>query len=224
MAVYRFRVTFEDNDEVYREIDIKSAQTFHDFHSAILSSIGFEDNCNASFFISDDMWRKGEEIALQMPVDESNKKIAKKTALPAYLMSKCKMAALIDDPHQKFIYIHDTVSPWVFMVELIKIVPDDVKVMYPKCFKSVGAAPKKGKAPVVIPDLLDDLEDIDETDHHVDDEAYVHAAEESDLTELNEEGEELIEKEEEDGIDEETEEEENEFGGFGDGVDSFDED
>jgi hypothetical protein len=224
MAVYRFRVTFEDNDEVYREIDIKSAQTFYDFHSTILSSIGFEDNCDASFFISDDMWRKGEEIALHLPADDSHKKSSRKTAMPKFQMSKCKMAALIDDPHQKFIYVHDPASPWVFMIELIKIVPDDVKVNYPKCSKTIGVAPKKVKAPIIAPDVLDDLEEDDEPDTHVDDEAYVHASEEVDLTELDEEGEEVIEKEGEDGMDEEIEEEDNEFGGFGDGVESFDED
>jgi len=223
--IYRFRVTFEDYDEVYREIDIKSSQSFEDFHSVILSSVGFEDNCGASFFISDDMWRKGDEIALTPPIENTDKRSRQKVAAPKYIMSKCKMAALIDDPHQKFIYIQDPASPWVFMVELIKIVPDDAKVKYPKCSKSVGTAPKKGKVPLVAPDILDDLEEIDEKDDHIDDEAYVHAPEEIDLTELNEEGEPVaeIEKEEE-GLDEEIEEEENEFGGFGDGIDSFDED
>jgi hypothetical protein len=222
--IYRFRVTFEDNDEVYREIDIKSSQSFQDFHSVILSSIGFEDNCNASFFISDDMWRKGEEITLTPPADSVDKRPNRKVALPKYIMANCKMAALIDDPHQKFIYIQDPASPWVFMVELIKIVPDDAKAKYPKCSKSVGVAPKKGKAPIVAPDLLDDLDDGDEGEESIDDEAYIHASEDVDLTELNEEGEPVAELEKEEGMDEEIEEEEEEFGGLGDGADSFDED
>jgi len=58
MSVYRFKVTFEDNDEIYREIEIKSVQTFEDFHFVILQSIGFDTIHNASFFISDDYWRK----------------------------------------------------------------------------------------------------------------------------------------------------------------------
>jgi len=222
--IYRFKVTFEDNDEVYREIDIKSSQSFQDFHSVILSSIGFEDNCNASFFISDDMWRKGEEIILTPPVDEGDKRPNRKVAPPKYIMGKCKMAALIDDPHQKFIYIQDPASPWVFMVELIKIVPDDAKAKYPKCSKSVGTAPKKGKMPIVAPDILEDLEDSDDEEESIDDEAYVQAPDEIDLSELNDEGDAGIVMEKEEGIDEEIEEEEEEFGGLGDGVDSYDED
>ena len=42
MAVYRFRITFENFEEVYREIEIKSDQTFEDLHFAIQSSIGFD--------------------------------------------------------------------------------------------------------------------------------------------------------------------------------------
>jgi hypothetical protein len=223
MAVYRFRVTFEDNDEVYREIDIKSSQSFYDFHSTILSSIGFEDNCEASFFISDDFWRKGEEIALQLPAEDTHKKSVRKTAPPKYVMSKCKMAALIDDPHQKFIYIQDPSTPWVFMVELIKILPDDIKINYPKCSKSIGTAPKKGKVPIVVPEVLDDLDDeMEEGDHHNDREAYVHADEEFDAEDLNLEVETEEEAEEEEVEDGERGETESEFGEFGDGVESFD--
>ena len=38
--VYRFKVWFENNDEVIRWIDIKPSQTFLDFHNAIQDAIG----------------------------------------------------------------------------------------------------------------------------------------------------------------------------------------
>jgi hypothetical protein len=34
-VVYRFRVTFEDYDEITRDIEIKSTQFFSDLHTAI---------------------------------------------------------------------------------------------------------------------------------------------------------------------------------------------
>ena len=64
MAVYKFSVTFEDYDDVYREIEIKSSQTFEDLHKAIQDSIGFDNKQLASFYMSNDMWRKGREITL----------------------------------------------------------------------------------------------------------------------------------------------------------------
>lgn len=41
MAIYRFRISFEDFDEVVREIDIKSNQTFEDLHRAVHRSTGY---------------------------------------------------------------------------------------------------------------------------------------------------------------------------------------
>jgi hypothetical protein len=189
MAIYRFRITFEDNDEVYRDIDIRSSQTFYDFHTTILSSIGFEDNSEASFFISDDMWRRGDEVALNPPPTEEKNRPNKKNKIepPKYTMKKCKMAALIDDPHQKFIYVHDPNNIWTFMIELMKIVPDDVKINYPICSKVVGIAPKKLKTPIIPPDILEDLE-LDELEDHHETEAYAHATEELGVEDLDEVG------------------------------------
>ena len=62
MAVYRFRVSFEEFDEVHRDIEIKSIQTFEQFHYAIQEAIGFDASKPASFFMSNDNWKKGQEI------------------------------------------------------------------------------------------------------------------------------------------------------------------
>ncbi len=54
MALYRFKVTFEDYDDVTREIDIKSTQTFEDLHRAIHQSTGYNGEFPSSFYISND--------------------------------------------------------------------------------------------------------------------------------------------------------------------------
>lgn len=204
MAVYRFKVTFEDDEDIYREIEIKSAQSFEDFHNSILQSVGLDGNHNASFFISDDYWRKGEEIVLHKVAHTD--KHGRKVEDTKRLMSKCKMASLIDDPHQKFVYIYDKNNHWAFMVELLKIVPDDDKATYPKCVKTVGVSPKATRMPATIPAVLDD-DDLDDDEHTVDDEAYVNAHDEDGIIELNsEEGEEETEE-----MAEGSDEEENEF-------------
>ncbi len=204
MAVYRFKVAFEDHEEVYREIEIKSSQNFEDFHTVILNSVNFDGDHDASFFISDDYWRKGEEIILRAGSDGN--KNDRKTDVSKRLMNKCKMASLIDDPHQKFVYVYDPKNHWTFMVELLKIVPDDAKASYPKCVKTNGVAPKNNNTPIVAPPVLDDDELDDE--NPVDDEAYVNAHCEDGIAELEgEEGEE----EEIEVMEEGSDEEENEF-------------
>jgi hypothetical protein len=183
MAVYRFKVTFEDNEDIYREIEIKSAQNFEDFHNVIVQSIGFDNMHDSSFFISDDYWRKGEEIRLR-------------AADGLRQMNKCKMALLIDDPHQKFVYVYDPKTHWTFLVELLKIVPDDAKATYPKVAKSVGESPKQHKASN-LPAAVDEDEDFLDDEPHSDDEAYIHAHSEDETALLEGvEGEEEVAAEE----------------------------
>jgi hypothetical protein len=135
MAIYRFKVSFEDFDEVVREIDIKSNQTFEDLHKAIHQSTGYNPEKSSSFYISTDHWIKGDEIAF-LP---NQRKVSNGVAL----MENSKLSSFIEDPHQKFYYIYDFDRPFDFHVELIKIILQaDPKVQYPFLFKKVGEAPK----------------------------------------------------------------------------------
>ncbi len=200
--IYRFKVTFEDNEEIFREIEIKSTQHFEDFHNAIVQCIHFDNTHNASFFISDDYWRKGDEITLHAPDEGDTNDRKRKNLAPKSQMKKCKMASLIDDPHQKFVYIYDPKTAWTFLVELLKIVPDDAKASYPKCAKSIGESPKQYNTINGLPPVLDDDDfEEDEDEVHNDDEAYVdaHSNDETALLE-GEEGEQEVEIEDEEHL------------------------
>ncbi len=196
MAIYRFKVAFEDNEDVYREIEIKSAQNFEDFHNVILQSIDFDNIHDSSFYISDDHWRKGEEIVLR-PAKEEDKR---RPSEPKRQMNKCKMASLIDDPHQKFLYVYDAKTQWTFLIELLKIVPDDVKATYPKCAKSIGIAPKQYLTSDAVNVVVDE-DEFDESEPETDDEAYVLATNEDEtaLLESEEGEEEAVEEDMEEG-------------------------
>lgn len=135
MAIYRFRISFEDYDEVIREIDIKSSQTFEDLHKAVHRSTGYTAEKSSSFYVSSDHWIKGDEIAY-LPVQ-------RKTDNGVILMENAKLSSYIEDPHQKFYYIYNFERPFDFHVELIKIIlQTDPNIEYPVLFKSIGEAPK----------------------------------------------------------------------------------
>ncbi len=212
MAIYRFKVSFEDNEEVFRELEIKSTQTFEDLHNVIVQSINFDNQHNASFYISDDYWRKGQEIVLRQTEPSENGNRKKPDAeVPKKIMNKCKMASLIDDPHQKFVYVYDPKTGWTFLVELLKIVPDDAKATYPRVVKTTGEPPKQYKATTVAAAVED--EEFDEDDSLPDDAAYENAHSEDETALLgSEEGdvetadEELTESEDEEEIDAEFDE------------------
>lgn len=168
MAIYRFRVSFEDYDDVIREIDIKSTQTFQDLHQAIHKSTGYNAEQSSSFYISNDQWIKGEEIAY-LP---NQRKIDRGIAL----MSGTKLSKFIDDPHQKFYYTYNFDRPFDFHVELLKILlNEEPGKEYPSLFKSVGEAPKPAGsviAPVTggeEPEEFDFLNELEYSEEDTDD-------------------------------------------------------
>src|SRR5574337_867135 len=125
MAVYRFRITFEDHDDIYREIEILGKQSYEEFHRAIQEAIGFDNSKDASFFMSDDLWRKGQEIALRPPKNDDDDDYPVRGKKEIKQMSKCRIADFIDDPHQRILYIFDPQAKWTLMIELTKILADD---------------------------------------------------------------------------------------------------
>lgn len=136
MAVYRFRVSFEDYDDVTREIDIKSNQTFEDLHRAIHQSTGYNPEYPSSFYVSNDNWIKGEEITFMPNQRRIDRGII--------TMDKVKLLKHIDDPHQKFYYTFNFDRPFDFHVELLKIFLDEnPATTYPSVVKSTGDAPKQ---------------------------------------------------------------------------------
>lgn len=198
MAVYRFRVCLEDNEDVYRDIDVKAAQTFDLFHDAIQEAFKFDKKHAASFFSSDDYWRKNDEITLNkedlvLNEEDKRKKIEKK-----YLMKDTKVAKFIEQPHQRFVYVFDPEAQWSFLIEMIKIVNEDPKVNYPACIRTVGTAPKQYKQVTVIKDDLSPemamaalLEDVNDEEVYKAIDSGEEGIEEDDLQALEgEEGEE----------------------------------
>lgn len=183
MAVYRFRVSFEDYDDVVREIDIKSNQTFKDLHYAIHKSVGYDAEKSSSFYVSNDQWIKNEEIAYlpnQRKVDRG-----------VSLMENSKLNAFIDDPHQKFYYIYNFDRPYDFHVELVKILENDDKE-YPLVFKSTGEAPKIFGITLGNPDeITGDEDDEDFSDEEI------FIADEDELNALNSHEEEEEEEDDE---------------------------
>lgn len=159
MAIYRFRVSFEDYDDIMRDIDIRSNQTFEDLHNAIHSTTGYAPEKSSSFYVSNDQWIKGNEIAY-LPYQ-------KKLDAGIALMNNSKLSNYIDDPHQKFYYTYNFDRPYDFHVELVKILLDPEKGKeYPSVFRSSGEAPKPlgvtvAAASSVISDDFDFLNDME---------------------------------------------------------------
>src|SRR5689334_24174425 len=113
MAILKFRIYWEDDDSVYRDVVIKHEQSFFDLLTIILKCFEFDNKHKATFFRSNDKWQRGKEITLE--------KYDKKYVAEPLLMNDTTIGSEIKDTNQKFIYVYDFNKNWTFMVELINV-------------------------------------------------------------------------------------------------------
>ncbi|MSQ78836.1 MAG: hypothetical protein EXR21_04060 [Flavobacteriaceae bacterium] len=142
MALYRFKISLEDYEDFFRTIDIHSTQTFQDLHLAIQDSVGFDKSQLASFYMSDDQWKRGFEVTLENMTNAEDENDDK--AMPMPVMKDCRLCDYIDDPHQKILYVFDFINMWTFYCEMTGIIlEENPKLTYPAVVKSEGLAPKQ---------------------------------------------------------------------------------
>lgn len=134
MPLLRFRVYWEEDDQIYRDIELLTGQTLLQFHEAINKAFEFDGKHAASFFESNDRWERGRAFSSEVL---TNKKDA-----PALSMVKTPVSALVSDPGQKFVYDYDPAKNWTFLVELIGVSRDDnPKKTYPLMVRKEGLGP-----------------------------------------------------------------------------------
>jgi Plasmid pRiA4b ORF-3-like protein len=136
MAILKFRIYFEEDESVYRDVVIRHTQTFQDLHEAILKSYEFDNKHKATFFRSNDHWLRGREISLEQ--------YDKEYKAPPLIMSETTIGSEIKNPNQRFIYSYDFNKNWGFLVELINVSKEEnPKISYPSVARTEGIAPSQ---------------------------------------------------------------------------------
>mgnify|MGYP001147842838 CR=1 FL=1 len=143
--IYRFKVRFEEEEDFERWIDIKTNATFLQFHNAIQDTLKFNKKEDASFYVSNDNWKKLKEIAIPAIMNES-----KTDNSPV-------IAAFINEPYQKFVYVADHNMEWTLEVELSKIMDETKGVKYPFIAKSFGHPPRQNGLQISDAELAEDM-------------------------------------------------------------------
>lgn len=202
MSVYKFRVAFEEDENIFRDIEIKPSQTMKDLNTIIISSFSLPEKSSKQLFRSNDNWHKQEEMDLNPKAIKKGKNVM----MPMLIN-------FIDDPHQRFLYEFETPKQaFSLLIELINInTAEKAGEIYPKVSKSAGPSPVRKE------DLMAHLSKkvVDE-----DDVVYGVDAEEDDIEGMGEEGEEAGVE----GEDESAEDNNDEFGGefdFESGAEDF---
>jgi len=152
MAILKFRVYFEEDDSVYRDVAVKHTQNFRQLHQVILRSYEFDSKHQATFYRSNDHWQRGKEISLE--------KYDKAYKAPPLLMAETTVGSEIRNPNEKFIYVYDFTRNWTFMVELINVSKEEnLRLDYPAVIKSEGIAPSQYGTKGLVGDKLAEMEE-----------------------------------------------------------------
>ena len=136
MAFLKFRVYWEEDDAIYRDVVVKHTQNFTELNNIILKAFEFDQKHDATFFRSNDIWKRGREISRAV--------YEKEYVAPPLLMEETTIGSEIIDTNQHFIYLYDFAKSWTFLIELIQVIKNadaDMKLEYPMVSRIEGVGP-----------------------------------------------------------------------------------
>lgn len=154
MAILKFRVYWEEDDAIYRDILVKHTQNFNDLHLIILKAFDFDQKHQATFYRSNDTWKRGREITKELY--ERNYQV------PPLLMTQTIIGSEIIDTNQHFIYEYDFVKSWSFLIELIQVIKNadaDMNVEYPLISRIEGVGPMQYGTKGLLDEKFADIEE-----------------------------------------------------------------
>ena len=136
MAILRFRVYFEEDDSVYRDVVVRHTQSFFDMHEIILKAYEFDNKHKATFYRSNDHWQRGRQITLEQYDEQYN--------VAPLMMKETIIGSEIKQPNQRFVYQYDFNKNWTFLIELINVSKEESsKITYPSVIRTEGIAPSQ---------------------------------------------------------------------------------
>ncbi|MEY4456715.1 MAG: IS1096 element passenger TnpR family protein [Sediminibacterium sp.] len=179
MAILKFRVYWEEEDAIYRDVLVKHTQHFSDFHQIILKAFEFDQKHDATFFRSNEKWQRGREISKEV--------YQKEYPVAPLLMDETTIGSEIMDTNQHFIYLYDFNKSWTFLVELIQVIKNadaDMSLEYPVISRVEGVGPMQYGTKGLLGEKFADIEekyDLSEAD-----EGFGEEGEDSDSNESDE--------------------------------------
>lgn len=154
MAVLKFRVYWEEDDAIYRDVLVKHTQNFQDLHTIILKAFEFDQKHDATFYRSNDTWQRGREISKEV-YDRAYK-------VAPLLMEETIIGSEIIDTNQHFIYEYDFVKSWSFLIQLIQVVKNadaDMTLEYPLVSRIEGVGPMQYGTKGLLGEKFADIEE-----------------------------------------------------------------
>ena len=160
MAILKFRISWEEDDAIYRDVMVKHTQHFTDLHHIILKAFEFDEKHDATFFRSNEKWQRGREIS--KAVYEKN------YVVPPLMMDEVLIGSEILNTNQQFVYLYDFAKSWTFLIQLIQVIKNadaDMELNYPMVSRIEGVGPMQyGTKGLLGPNFTDIEEKYDLTE------------------------------------------------------------
>ncbi len=160
MAILKFRIAWEEDDAIYRDVMVKHTQHFTDLHQIILKAFEFDEKHDATFFRSNEKWQRGREIS--KAVYEKN------YVVPPLMMDEVLIGTEIINTNQQFVYLYDFAKSWTFLIQLIQVIKNadaDMELNYPMVSRIEGVGPMQyGTKGLLGPNFTDIEEKYDLTE------------------------------------------------------------
>ncbi|NLD24946.1 MAG: hypothetical protein GX670_12070, partial [Bacteroidales bacterium] len=112
--IFKFLILSDEVNDFKREIKIDADATFMDLYNTLIESIGYSEKEMASFFLSDEKWRKKQEITLiEMDTDSD---------VDSLVMEDCILSDFLEDEKQKLMFVFDYITNRALYIELSEII------------------------------------------------------------------------------------------------------
>ena len=205
MAILKFRISWEEDDAIYRDVMVKHSQNFTDLHHIILKAFEFDEKHDATFFRSNEKWQRGREISKAL--------YEKNYVVPPLMMDEVLIGSEILNTNQQFVYLYDFAKSWTFLIQLIQVIKNadaDMELNYPMVSRIEGVGPMQyGTKGLLGPNFTDIEEKYDLTEAQdgfgEEGEADAHASEEdAHASDEQDESDEDSDEEDADASDEQT--------------------
>jgi hypothetical protein len=134
LKIFKFRVAWQEDDNIQRDIEIASSQTFEDLHNCIKQAFLLKPEWHAIIGVLNE---QGKRIYTLDSKVEKNLKDA-----PSLSTKKTPIGALVSHPSQEFVYALENEKEWDFLINLITMDEAQTDVMlFPRVTRIEGISP-----------------------------------------------------------------------------------
>ncbi len=152
--IFLFRIISDEDQEFYRDLVIDGSDTFLDFHQTLQKNLDYDSSQLASFFITNDMWEKQQEITLIDMMQEQG--------LPSATMEQVTLEEFITEESQRMIYVFDFFSERAFFIELLEKTDQTSPRDTPFIGRTQGEAPPQLALDKLMDEAVGDPDEFDQ--------------------------------------------------------------